>query len=220
MSTPLTAWICATITACMMTSTAHAAIIDMKPINGYFDVSENSSSAHSGVAQSFRALDKHVSFGFYMFSYTQPENLFFSLISGDGLSGQILSTKTAKTPAFTTPISAKVVEVDFSSVDLIIGSLYTVKLTTDYGLPAGQNTFSKSKVLISGDDSKPSTYTDGRTYLVGLPAGWYSKYDLAFKVTGTSAVPEPSDWAMLIGGMASAGAILRRRRKHVVLQPS
>ncbi len=212
MSKPIATSIFAATSFCLIANSAQATIIDVKPVNGYFDVSENSSAGHSGVAQSFRALDKHISFGFYAFSYTQSENLIFTLISGDGLSGKVLSTKAAKTPAFASPFSSDFVGVDFSSVDLTVGSSYTVKVTTDYGMPAGQNTHSKSKVMISGNDSTPSTYTDGRAYLIGLPAGWYSNYDLAFKVTGLSAVPEPADWALLIAGMTGVGAAVRRRR--------
>lgn len=56
---------------------------------------------------------------------------------------------------------------------------------------------------IGGDNSAYQDFFGDRSQL---------NSDLAFTLTGGAAVPEPAQWALLIGGFALAGAALRRRR--------
>lgn len=69
-------------------------------------------------------------------------------------------------------------------------------------------------------DNDPSL--GGEDYLVFRESGWNDLRTMTpsgapvlrgyFIEYGTAAVPEPASWAMLIGGFASIGGVLRRRR--------
>jgi hypothetical protein len=168
---------------------ATAGTIDFPPVgNSFQNVAANvpaNGNVWTGLAQSFTAEDSHVSFGFYVGNFTGApvsDTLLFRLYSGDGQFSNFLgqATATANIASF----ASELVQVDFSSIALTVGSQYTVVAS----LPSQQlPPLGTSSDLSVRYNSANNSYPGGRFYFVGAsydqsqPA--FALRELAFNVT-------------------------------------
>lgn len=103
----------------------------------------------------------------------------------------------------------------------LVGAVFTSSKYCDRGRGAREG-------IGAGGDSGTGYFVDGKLAAVHSFAAWYNADESANRfgqLKGavsvdyhrgfiTSAVPEPSTWAMLIGGMALVGAAARRRQRQ------
>lgn len=211
------------VTALSLAAPADATTLVYLPSGGYSQsVSANVpqyGNVWSGVAQSITALDSRVSFGFYMFSPTSGvQNITYTLFDGNGIYGNILSTKSASFQGGS--YNPVLVSVDFSSINLNIGGKYTFAVSMTSG-PTSSGNYSTASIAYASlgnyDNVDDSVYSGGRFYFLGSPynsASYWIDRDIAFSMSGVSSgVPEPANWGLMIIGFGAAGATLRRRRR-------
>ena len=201
----------------MATLPAQAATIVVPPSgNNSNNVANNTpamGNVWTGIAQSVTAVDKNVTFGFYLFG-SSPSSLLYSLYAGDGIFGTALKQVLVSAPS-TGAFNPILTSADFSDVDLVLGQRYTFKASLPgEGLPP-LGTSSDASAVYAGVNNNP--YADGRFYFTGsafnqsLPA--FSSRDLAFSMSGVvAAVPEPATWAMMVLGFGLIGGLLRQKR--------
>jgi hypothetical protein len=171
------------------TANLQASIIQIDPGSTLRQVNH-----YEPMGQSFLAEDARVSIAFYL-RVINPHSLssdplVFSLYEGDGFGGSLLDIHSfSVAEGFNSWF-----DVDFSSTNLIIDSMYT----------AGVSVFGSSAYwgIMSG-----SSYVDGTGYLNGSPIS----SDNALRV---SPVPEPSTFILLGGGLAGLAFVARRRKKE------
>lgn len=163
-------------------------------------------AAFSPIGQSFTAEDAAISFGFMV----SPINPFppystgdlsidFKLLSGDGLGGAVLQA-VSLTPAAGW---SDYFDVDFSSVVLTVGSMYTVQASIASNPYWGVSLAYESNPYAGGR----AYYSDPTTSFSNQAAS-----DFAFRITpaGGNTVPEPGSLAIV--GLALAGLAAARRR--------
>lgn len=155
------------------------------------------------MGQSFRAEDANVQFAFY-YSPMNPgspaDSLYFRLVDGDGLDGDTLADIVFALPAGYQGFY----DLDFSSLSLTVGNMYTAVLSIPGSSPYWGASYS----------SNNNPYRNGRAYLAGERAD--SDYDMTFRVTPVveeppQGVPEPATLAMLSIGLA--GLFVSSRKK-------
>ncbi len=128
-------------------------------------------------------------------------------------ASSILATTGTLTLDVTGPLSLYSANT-ISSANLIAGQTYWVA-GNERGLTGG------GQLQVGGHTYNSGGITDGGTF-------WYSNYatgsffdgqgltpEMAFTVTLSSAVPEPSTWAMLILGFSGLGFLTYRRRNKI-----
>ncbi len=169
----------------------------------------------NGVGQSFTAEDPNVRFAFSMFNFSAGDaSAVFSFYEGDGVFANLLAQRTVSVAPTTTP---NFVEADFSSVDLIIGSAYTVVASMPgMGYPPS-GSYSDIAVAYAATSEGPGSYAGGRFYFTGspydlsLPA--FAERDIGFRVTPVS-VPEPSRLVLLSALALVAVVTLKKPRRE------
>ncbi len=166
--------------------------------------------------QSFTAEDANITFGLSIYAANPntsgSDNILFTLFEGDGLSGNVLNQQTL-VPDLATEQSTyfELFTVDFSSVDLTVGNMYTVGWS-------GQGSFFWGFHLYRQALDMGPSYEGGQLYGNANRFGDFS--DARFQINpvvadnnGNVSVPEPST----IGLMATLGVFFaaRQRRKQV-----
>ena len=189
------------IAAATVALSAQAAVIDVPPVGLGNTIAANDTVLNNiwtGEAQSFTAQDPNIQFGFWMFEQSQvPTGLLFSLYSGDGVFTTLLAQRAATLNSGTIA-NPTLVTVDFSAINLVPNSKYTVAVTLpSQGLPP-LGTYSNASVMLGGSNAtgNPNPYSGGSFYYVGSaynPAFFLDR-DIAFRVT---PIPEPSTLAMM-----------------------
>ena len=175
-----------------------------------------------GVAQSFTAVDSHVSAGFYVINFTgKPVNtpLVFSLYAGGGAYSDPLGqvTVTATPPSDYTP---QLLLADFASVPLTLSDVYTLVVTLpSQALPvsggpgtfnpysSGNAAYSQVGVFIN---SESNSYADGQFYYFGSSYNEppFANWDLAFEVAPAPAAnPEPQTASFSAVNVGSVSAV-------------
>lgn len=110
-------------------------------------------------------------------------------------------------------------DVGFTGFSFYMGSLDTYNTVTVNGVPfSGSALAGPPPVAANGDQGVGFTVK----YLLGVVT-----HDVTFSSTGVAfefdniaiaGVPEPGTWALTIGGIGMAGAMLRQRRKPALAQ--
>lgn len=172
------------------------------------------------IGQSFVASDPLLnSFGFQFAVANAGQadaSIAFSLLAGAGLSGPVLTTRSATLSSLTgrTP---SWYDFDLTGTALILGQSYTAVVSspsTRLALIFGPN-LSTSGVPASGDAYAPGALFSTRA--IDSYCTTSGACDANFR-TATSAVvaavPEPATWAMLLTGFTIVGAAARRRRAN------
>jgi hypothetical protein len=222
MKYPFRTFVAICLIALVLSGRAAAGVIDFpataanNPSNNVAANDPSNGNVWTGLAQSFTAQDPNVLFGFYVANFTASsiaEPLLLSLYSGDGDFSNLLGqrTTTVNLASFTSGLA----EVDFSSISIIPGQHYTVaEQLPSQGLPS-LGTYSDISGLYNSLDN---SYPGGRFYFVGasydesLPA--FANRDLAFRVTPTSAVPEPETLSLLGTGVGAGLLVFLRRKRR------
>lgn len=150
----------------------------------------------SPFGQSFTAEDAHVSIGFFILDFNAPhapddDDVTITLYAGEGTGGAVLGSgdATGLTLGF-----QGWADVDFSSVALTLGSVYTAVISDDtirwgVGAQASGNPYAGGQLYLQGD-----AFADG---------------DARFRVL-PQQVPEPL--TIVLAGLGLAGFAVRRRR--------
>ncbi len=147
---------------------------------GVFDLAI---SFHQPVGQSFTAVDAQISAIAMAFSDINPsfpnEPVTMALYEGEGYGGALIASVTQTLPAVLPSTSAtpQFIDFNFTGVDLVPGSVYTVVVTTG----------TSPKIAVVYSQSDP--YTGGDLYTPvygGAVAGW----DLNFRVTGAGCAAD------------------------------
>ena len=178
-------------------------------------------AAYGPIGQSFTAIDNNLtSFGFQFQTFNADvaaAPVTWSLLAGNGLSGAVIATRTLTLPSTLPARTGTFYDFDVSGTSVTVGQQYTAVLstgTTRYGIALGPEVNIYTGVFLGGD-----AYAGGQAFFT-RPAfsnctnDATSNCDLNFRVTGTNsvaAVPEPTSWAMMVGGLAALGGSLRRR---------
>jgi hypothetical protein len=216
--------LCGLILAALLPTSSHSAVINFPSPPGASSQNvaadvPGAGNIWTGVAESFTDQDPNILFGFYVGNFTGAtvsDPLLFSLYSGDGQFTDLLDQATVTVNLASR--GTELVQVDFSSISLAPGDLYTVVVSLpSHALPP-LGTYSDLGILYS---STNNGYTDGRFYFAGasynesLPG--FANRDLAFEVTPvttTRPVPEPSTLALLGTGIIGLAGTMRRTLQH------
>jgi hypothetical protein len=149
----------------------------------------------SPIGQSFTAEDAHVSIGFFIEDFNpnlapSDDDVTITLYAGEGTGGAVLGSGdvTGLTLGF-----QGWVDVDFSSVALTLGAVYTAIISDD-------------TVRWGVATSWGNPYAGGQLYWQGAAA---SGSDARFRVL-PQQVPEPL--TLVLAGLGLAGVAVRRRR--------
>ena len=147
--------------------------------------------------QSFTTIDTNVIFSWSFVesmnvNSSHNDNIIARLWEGNGTSGNLLDTSTMNMSS----LSDGWVDIDFSAINLNIGSIYTVLLHTDGSSDYGGFRRSSSDF-----------YDGGNGYIFGIS----QTRDLTFRVVGVD-VPEPS--TLVIFSLGLIGLASRRFKKH------
>ena len=123
------------------------------------------------------------------------DTLAFDLLEAGDFSASITSTATRL---------KKVGDIDFTSVVLTgVGGPFSFALTQNGG-PTG---------LV--DSASLNTFLAAGSYVLTLKGVSYGNAQYGGNTTVISAVPEPAAWAMMIGGFAGLGGLMRSRRSRL-----
>jgi hypothetical protein len=166
-------------------------------------------AAFQPIGQSFVAeatqVQVAIAFGFEEVNPGFPnEPLEMSLYQGEGLGGPLLSTVTFSLPNGFTGFF----NVDFSSVLLDVGAVYTAAVSVPTSSPLWGVQFSTSDVYPFG-----RLVTDNSTFyeiFCGSATNTQCA-DLRFRVT-SATIPEPGLWSLLLAIVFASSLKLRRRR--------
>ena len=195
----LPAWIMFSFLA--LSGTVYALPIEQNVVDSYGQIN------HFGpVGQSFVAEDSFVTADLWITEYNQhidptDYDISYYLYEGTGSSGALIGGGTY---SGLTDDYAGWVEFDLSMYSLNVGSTYSVMVYNDnarWGFGFTQSDlYSGGQLLLSQD---PNNSFPG-----------FDQYDAAFRINPTTAsVPEPSSVALVLLGIAGAGAASRRRSK-------
>lgn len=123
------------------------------------------------------------------------DTLAFNLLEGGDFSASITSTATRLT---------KVGDIDFTSVVLSgVGGPFSFSLSKNGGATG----------LV--DSASLNTFLEAGAYVLTITGFSYGNAQYGGNTTVTSVVPEPAAWAMMIGGFAGVGGLMRARRQRV-----
>lgn len=159
---------------------------DITQNSGVFDLAV---TFHQPIGQSFTAVDANISAIAFAFSDINPafpnDPVTMTLYAGEGYGGAVLAAVTQTLPAVLPSTSAapEFIDFDFSGIELEVGSVYTVAVTTT----------SSPKVGVVHSQANP--YPGGVLYTPEY-GGPVDSWDLNFRVTGASC---PADLAEPIG---------------------
>lgn len=176
-----------------------------------------------GVAgQSFTSIDATLNAIGFQFEGLNPTfagaPYTLSLVAGETLTGTALATRTFTLPTAIDSRTPVWFDVDIGATGVAIGQRYTAVLSTGdtrNGLVLGPDINVNTGVPLTGD-----AYPGGRALFATVPYPncantASSACDFNFRVSGTTvaaaAVPESASWAMMLGGFALLGGVLRRR---------
>ena len=145
------------------------------------------------VGQSFTTIDTHINFALWLYPinphFPNSDPVEFSLYEGAGLGGTLLATRTIFVPTG----FRGYFDVDFTSIPLTVGSVYTGTALIDGTSP-----------YWGVENASGDPYDGGDFVALGIlrPRG-----DARFRVTGTT-VPIPS--TLLLAGLGVAVLVRRR----------
>ena len=199
---------------------AHASTLQVTSGSGQRAITLGNFGGAAG--QSFTAQDTVLNSVGFQFEGLNPATAgsayVLSLVAGEALTGTALVTRTFTLPTSIDSRAPVWFDIDIGATAVTLGLRYTAVLTsadTRNGLVLGPDINLFTGVPVAGD-----AYAGGRALFATVPYPncdntAASACDLNFRVTGTTAtaaVPEPSSWAMMIGGFGVVGGALRRRR--------
>ena len=170
----------------------------------------------NGVAQSFTAENPNVLFAFSMANQSAGSvSAVFSFYAGDGAFVSLLGERTVSVSPGYTP---SFVEADFSSIDLVVGSHYTVVASLPGMSYPAVGSYSDISIWYAATSPGPTSYAGGRFYFTGssydatLPA--FADRDIGFSVVPVS-VPEPPVIPLFLAGFAFVAATAFRRSTRI-----
>jgi hypothetical protein len=147
----------------------------------------------------------------------------FTLLQGAGFGGTQVATRALSLSSLSTVGQLGWADFDLTGTTLVAGASYTALLNTTstrYALVFGPNTvsFPSPARPVAGSTD---IYTAGRLIATGYNDSVCNNPNYAcdanFRFSAeaptTAPVPEPSTWAMLVGGFGLIGATMRRRLK-------
>ena len=147
---------------------------------GVFDLTI---SFHQPLGQSFTAVDARIAAIAMAFSDINPtfpnDPVTMSLYAGDGYGGALIASVTQTLPAVLPSTSAtpEFIDFDFSGVELIPGSVYTVAVTTS------------NSPKIAAVHSRSNPYPGGVLYSPEF-GGAVPEWDLNFRVTAAGCAAD------------------------------
>lgn len=153
------------------------------------------------IAQTFKQSANNIAGAGFLFQYLRG-HVEFSLWNGlPTQGGQLLISQS-----FENSQGATMFWLDFmwDPIEIDPSATYVLQLDYRYGDAAP---------MADG----PNPYLDGQVYVSPEYAPFVNS-DLAFRTYAevtTAAIPEPSTWAMMIGGFALAGSAMRRRKTSI-----
>lgn len=185
-----------TLAVTVVLGTAQAGVITQSLHNNNFQI-----QAFFPIGQSFTAEDSSVAIGFEFVAMNPSfgnDPLTMRLLSGDGTGGSLLASQT-----FTLSANG-FFDVDFSSVALSVGQVYTAvleALNPRWGVYV---------------QHREDVYAGGRAYFADINGffGTGADSDLTFRVTPTDSggtVPEPTSLAIVAAALGALATTRRRR---------
>jgi hypothetical protein len=198
------------------------------------------SAAHAQVLTSYNGGAQLELYGFSQYSGTNIPAQTFTISSADQLSQIGVDLEIYGTPGETTSLTFNLLSTsDGVPTSTVLGTSTLTGLSVssspelvfadfssqDINLTAGQYAFSLSLPNSSsndvgagaiGDIPAAGTYPGGQAYN-GSSSGWVpmggGNYEIGFEVTGTALTPEPSTWALLLGGLGLLAFLHLRTRR-------
>jgi hypothetical protein len=173
-------------------------------------------ASNGPVAQTFVATDSLLTnFGFQFgtsIQATTTGSVTFSLLSGSGVGGAVLATRTVSLSALTFRDGSTWYDVFNGSVGLVTGQTYTALLS---GASANVSLTYGPSINQTVDAYVPGFLIKNNTLDQACRNNTYCDANFRFTtVAAAGAVPETTTWGMMIAGFGMTGASLRVRRRN------